>query len=108
MHRSPSRTAPSLAEIEGLIVDMDGVLWRGDKPMPGLNEFFAFLRERDIHIVLAKSSRHILRFPGVDRGRDGMAIGTKLVGLPVAYADHLARPGASALVEVFTSRKSPH
>jgi 4-nitrophenyl phosphatase len=35
---------------------MDGVLWRGDEPMPGLREFFAFLRRRHIGFVLATNN----------------------------------------------------
>jgi 4-nitrophenyl phosphatase len=35
-----------LADITHLIIDMDGVLYRGDRPMPGLQPFFAFMRER--------------------------------------------------------------
>jgi len=34
---------PSLADIKHLIIDMDGVLYRGDRPMPRLVEFFAFM-----------------------------------------------------------------
>ena len=37
-----------LKSIRNLIVDMDGVLYLGDKPMPGLHEFFAFLGEHGI------------------------------------------------------------
>jgi 4-nitrophenyl phosphatase len=46
----------SLADIRAVVSDMDGVLWRGDKPMPGLIEFFAFLREQDIHFILATNN----------------------------------------------------
>jgi 4-nitrophenyl phosphatase len=42
----------SLATITHLILDMDGVLYRGKEPMPRLHEFFAFLRERRIHVML--------------------------------------------------------
>ena len=45
-----------LHPITHLIVDMDGVLWRGDEPMPGLCEFFAFLRRRHIGFVLATNN----------------------------------------------------
>ena len=45
-----------LHSISHLIVDMDGVLWRGDEPMPGLREFFAFLRRRHIGFVLATNN----------------------------------------------------
>lgn len=46
----------NLTDIRHLIIDMDGVLWRGDEPLPGLQEFFAFLRERDIPFVLATNN----------------------------------------------------
>jgi 4-nitrophenyl phosphatase len=45
-----------LSRIRHLIVDMDGVLWRGDEPMPGLNEFFAFLRQKRVGFVLATNN----------------------------------------------------
>jgi 4-nitrophenyl phosphatase len=35
---------------------MDGVLWHGNKPLPGLHAFFAFLRERGIQFVLATNN----------------------------------------------------
>lgn len=46
----------SLAEITHLIIDMDGVLYRGDQPMPRLCEFFTFLRERPIPFILATNN----------------------------------------------------
>jgi 4-nitrophenyl phosphatase len=39
-----------------LIVDMDGVLYLGDTPVPGLDKFFAFLRERGIRFQLATNN----------------------------------------------------
>ena len=47
---------PSLYDIKYLIIDMDGVLYRGDQPMPCLREFFAFLRERPIPFILATNN----------------------------------------------------
>lgn len=47
---------PSLADITHLIIDMDGVLYLGDQPMPCLREFFAFLRERPIPFILATNN----------------------------------------------------
>ena len=46
----------SLTEITHLIIDMDGVLYLGDRPMPCLREFFAFLRERNIRFILATNN----------------------------------------------------
>jgi 4-nitrophenyl phosphatase len=45
-----------LADINHLIIDMDGVLWHGDEPMPGLHRFFAFLRQNDVAFVLATNN----------------------------------------------------
>ena len=43
-------------DITHLIIDMDGVLYQGDKPVPGLHEFFSFLRERPIPFILATNN----------------------------------------------------
>jgi 4-nitrophenyl phosphatase len=45
-----------LGKIRAVVCDMDGVLWRGQMPMPGLAEFFVFLREHDIRFVLATNN----------------------------------------------------
>ena len=42
--------------INNLILDMDGVLWRGDTPLPGLVDFFATLRAAGIGFVLATNN----------------------------------------------------
>ena len=46
----------SLKSFRYLITDMDGVLWHGGDPMPGLVEFFQFLRRRDIQFVCATNN----------------------------------------------------
>ncbi|MCB8947509.1 MAG: HAD-IIA family hydrolase [Ardenticatenaceae bacterium] len=43
-------------QIKNLILDMDGVLWRGDVPMPGLAEFFETLQKKDIGVVMATNN----------------------------------------------------
>lgn len=45
-----------LTSIRHLIIDMDGVLYSEADPMPGLVEFFGFLRQRDIRFVLATNN----------------------------------------------------
>ena len=42
--------------IRALIIDMDGVLWHGDQPAPGLQEFFQTLREQHISFILATNN----------------------------------------------------
>ena len=46
----------SLAKITHIIIDMDGVLYVGNQPMPCLREFFAFLRQRPIPFILATNN----------------------------------------------------
>jgi len=42
--------------IKNLILDMDGVLWHGETPMPGLVDFFNALRAAGIGFVLATNN----------------------------------------------------
>ena len=45
-----------LATIKGLIIDADGVLWRGETASPGLIDFFQFLRQHHIRFMLATNN----------------------------------------------------
>lgn len=88
-----------LHDVQNLIVDMDGVLWRGATPLPGLADFFAFLRRRQIKFVLAtnnasKTSAHyIQRLEGY-----GVQVAPEeIITSAQATAEYLARqsePGA--------------
>ncbi len=49
-------THPILNDIQALIIDMDGVLWRGNTPLPGLQSFFAALHRRQMPFVLATNN----------------------------------------------------
>jgi 4-nitrophenyl phosphatase len=42
----------SLRGVRGLVMDMDGVLYLGNEPTPGLREFFAFLGAEKIRYLL--------------------------------------------------------
>jgi 4-nitrophenyl phosphatase len=57
---APDASAASLETtlqgIRHLIIDMDGVLWRGDEPMEHLQSFFGFLHERSIDYILATNN----------------------------------------------------
>jgi 4-nitrophenyl phosphatase len=52
----PQSPIQELAKMRAVVSDMDGVLWRGNQPMPGLVDFFAFLREQDIRFILATNN----------------------------------------------------
>lgn len=45
-----------LDSIEALIIDMDGVLWHGNRPQHGIDVFFAGLRELGLPFVLATNN----------------------------------------------------
>ena len=45
-----------LSQINHLILDMDGVLWHGETPVPGLPEFFVTLDRLDIGYVMATNN----------------------------------------------------
>jgi 4-nitrophenyl phosphatase len=45
-----------LASVRNLIIDMDGVLYRGDTPMPGLVAFFSFLGAQGIRFQLVTNN----------------------------------------------------
>jgi 4-nitrophenyl phosphatase len=51
-----TREKETLSTLEHLIIDMDGVLYRGSEAIPGTAEFLAFLRERGIGFVLATNN----------------------------------------------------
>ncbi|MCL4393742.1 MAG: HAD-IIA family hydrolase [Chloroflexi bacterium] len=48
--------SPSLASIRGLIIDADGVLWHGARALPGVREFFQFLKDREIRFISATNN----------------------------------------------------
>jgi 4-nitrophenyl phosphatase len=87
-----------LRSITHLIIDMDGVLWRGDEPIPGLQEFFAFLRGRHIGFVLATNNssktpeeyvRKLARF-GVEITSDSVLTSSQATA---AHLSTVAPPG---------------
>jgi HAD superfamily hydrolase (TIGR01457 family) len=47
---------PELTKIKHLIIDMDGVLYLGDQPMPRLVDFVNFLRMHSIQFILATNN----------------------------------------------------
>jgi 4-nitrophenyl phosphatase len=49
-------TSFSPAEIRGLIIDMDGVLWRGSEPVGNLPAVFSCIRRLELKIVLATNN----------------------------------------------------
>lgn len=46
----------AFSNITGVILDMDGVLWRGDEPLPGMVDFLEMLQARGLPFVLATNN----------------------------------------------------
>jgi 4-nitrophenyl phosphatase len=46
----------NFSNIAAVIMDMDGVLWRGDTPLPGMTEWFDLLRRRGLPFMLATNN----------------------------------------------------
>lgn len=88
-----------MLELDGLVLDMDGVLWRGEEPMPGLVPFFDLLRARGVRHVLATNNSTLTVAQYVDRlAAMGVAIEPgQVVTSAYAAADYLltvAGPGS--------------
>jgi 4-nitrophenyl phosphatase len=78
-----------LRPIENLIIDMDGVLYRGDEAIPGVEEFFAFLRKRPIGFILATNNSTRTAQQSVDK--------LTRMGVEVALSEILTSSQATAL-----------
>lgn len=46
----------SLARIHALLIDLDGVLWVGQTPLPGVRAFFEFLNAQHIRYILVSNN----------------------------------------------------
>lgn len=62
-----------LADIKGLIIDLDGVLWRGRTFLEGVPEFFLFLRTNSMPFLLVTNNSTVTPKSVVDR-MDGAGV----------------------------------
>jgi 4-nitrophenyl phosphatase len=93
----------SLDSLLGLILDMDGVLWEGNTPLPGMPDFFAFLRGRGIRCLLATNNASLTPERYVEKiRRMGVSVGVdEILTSAMATAEYLksvAKPGDRAFV----------
>jgi 4-nitrophenyl phosphatase len=92
-----------LASLHGLILDMDGVLWEGETPLPGMAEFLSFLRAENIRRVLATNNASLtpdsyvrkLARMGADVGRDEILTSATATA---AYLRTVVRPGEKIFI----------
>ncbi|MCL5975819.1 MAG: HAD-IIA family hydrolase [Gammaproteobacteria bacterium] len=57
----------TINNLGGFIIDMDGVLWHGNKPLPGLTEFFSILRKVNIPFILATNNASLTQQQYIDK-----------------------------------------
>lgn len=92
-----------LSTLRHLILDMDGVLYRGDQAIPGTAGFLKFLRERGIGFVLATNNSTKtpeqyaakLAGMGVTVHPDEMLTSAQATA---GYLSRIARPGARVFI----------
>jgi 4-nitrophenyl phosphatase len=88
-----------LSDVRAVICDMDGVLWRGDQPLPGLQSFFDLLAARGIRYTLItnNSSRTPEQYVAKLSGFGVQTDKSHVLNSALAAADYLAgvaEPGA--------------
>ena len=90
-----------------LIIDMDGVLWHGETPLPGLNAFFDAIRASNIPFVLATNNAMRTAEDYVQKlGKFGVAVkAEQVLTSSEATASYLRRQ-YSDLTEVYAVGES--
>jgi 4-nitrophenyl phosphatase len=78
----------AIHDIKNLIIDMDGVLWRGDQPMSALLPFFDTLRRLGIRFILATNN--------ASKSGDEYVAKLNAFGANVALDEILTSPQATA------------
>jgi HAD superfamily hydrolase (TIGR01450 family) len=79
---------PTPVEFDGLIVDLDGVIWRGNDPIPGATEAIATLR--------ASGTRVLFLTNEPSRSRAQFAVRLTEMGIPAAESDVMTSSVATA------------
>lgn len=92
-----------LRTLQHLIIDMDGVLYRGNEAIPGAGAFLRFLRERGIGFVLATNNstrtpqQYVKKLAGMDMPVQTDEILTSAQAT-AAYLAGITPPGARVFV----------
>jgi 4-nitrophenyl phosphatase len=93
----------NFTNIRALIIDMDGVLWHGEQPLPGLEEFFQLLREKQLPFILATNNAGMTQDEYVAKlARMGVEVThTEILTSSMATALYLAQHHNPAETRVF-------
>ncbi len=93
----------NFTHIRALIIDMDGVLWHGEQPLPGLVAFFQLLREKQLRFILATNNAGMTQDEYVVKlARMGVTVAPdEILTSSMATALYLAQNHEPATTRVF-------
>lgn len=93
----------AFTNIRALIIDMDGVLWHGEQPLPGLIDFFQTLRDLRIPFILATNNARQTPSQYVEKlARMGVTVTqNEILTSAVATAQYLAEHNNPEQTRVF-------
>jgi 4-nitrophenyl phosphatase len=79
---------PQLTNIHALIIDMDGVLWEGNRALPGLIDFFQCLRNQSLPFILATNNASLTQQQYINK--------LQTMGISVSHQEILTSSMATA------------
>ncbi len=93
----------AFTDIQALIIDMDGVLWHGMQPLPGLNTFFQTLRDTKLPFILATNNASLTRDQYIDKlaGMNITVSADEILSSGIATALYLAKQVDPAQTRVY-------
>lgn len=97
-----------LENVRALIIDMDGVLWHGNTPMRGLNDFFDVLRVKKVPFILATNNASLTQQAYVEKFASmGVTVASKeILTSSMATAIYLAERYDPSATRVFVIGES--
>jgi 4-nitrophenyl phosphatase len=78
-----------ITSVKSIIIDIDGVLWRGAKPLPGVADFFALLKARAVDFLIVTNN--------ATRTPESIAERLAQIGVSVSSSQILTSAKAAAL-----------
>lgn len=100
----------SLKTIQGIVIDMDGVLRRGGKTLPGVQAFFKTLREKQMRYILATNNSTVTP-DSVVRLMNGIGVSIQpeeMIGSAQATASYLQQTYPSGTRMILLGEEALH
>lgn len=92
----------SLTNIHAFIIDMDGVLWEGNRALPGLKDFFELLRQLELPFILATNNASLTQDQYITKLETmGITVSAnEILTSSMATAHHLSEQVEPSLTQV--------